>query len=230
VAPSFKSLWRVLVFVLSWLPFVVFFSTISFMFLTDFQNPVDEYFVAIILKACLMLIIASFVSQIVVLIALMAWTWLPGRSRAGVDSVVDFLDAFPVVDIGIFSIAIFFAAPEVQEWALIIAAFLVIPTIAYWLKFLKGPILNLYAFARFHQVKRRRIHQSLAPFYVKSFVDYFFVTLKRYLMPLVFILVVMDFRIILPRLVQAGLSYQALILFLSLVISLHLLSYRQETR
>ena len=80
--------------------------------------------------------------------------------------------------------------------------FLIVPTVSYWLRFFKGPILNLYAFARFHQVRRRRLHQSLAPFYIKNFVDYFFVTLKRHLMPLVFILVVMDFRIILPRLVQ----------------------------
>lgn len=228
MASSLKSLFRLLLFVLSWLPFLVFFSIISFMFLTDFQNPVDEYFVSLILKACLMLIVAALLSQILVLVSLAVWAFAPKRRWPFFDQAVEFLNGFPIVDIGIFSIAIFFTSPEVLDWIYVLCAFLLIPSFAYWVAFLKGPFRNLFAFARFHQVQRRKINQVMAPFYIKTFIDYFFAVLKRHLMPLVFILVVMDFRIILPRLVDAGLSYQAFVLFISLIISLHLLSYRQE--
>jgi len=198
------------------------------MLLVDFQNPVDEYFVALILRACLILILATFVSQGVVLLSLLIgnlfWT---GRTKI-FKKIAYFLGAFPAVDIGIFSVAIFFTSPMLEEWVWIIAAFLLIPTIVYWIDFLKGPVRNLFAFAKFHQVDLPKINKVLAPFYVESFTEFFAAVLKRHLMPLVFVLVVMDFRIILPRLVEQGLSYQAFALFLSLIISLHLISYKQE--
>lgn len=229
VITSFQSLFKGLLVLLGWLPFLVFFSIISFMFLVDFQNPVDEYFVRLILRACFILILATGIAQMAVLVGLLIWgACRQGRRFRWLESVIDFFNAFPVVEIGIFSIAIFLTSPQFEEWIWILSALLLLPTLKQWVRFLNGPVRNLFVFAKFHQVKMPRINRVLSPFYAATFVDYFFLVLKRHMMPLVFVLVVMDFRIILPRLVEAGLSYQAFALFLSLVVSLHLLSFKQE--
>jgi hypothetical protein len=229
VATSLQSLFRLFIVFLSWIPLFVFFGILSFMFLADFQNPVDEYFVSLILKACFMLILAALFSQILALFVISIWALLPWkRQTSNVRKGIDFLNAFPIIDIGIFSIAIFFTSPVFIDWVYILVLFMVVPTVAYWIRFFNGPVRNLFVFAKFHKISLRKRNEVLGPFYFKNFIDYFFSILKSSLMPLVFILVVMDFRIILPRLVDAGLSYQAFALFLSLIISLHLLSYKQE--
>lgn len=226
---SFHAFFNFLKLVLSWVPFVVFFFLIVVMFLTDFQNPVDEYFVRVVLRSCLVLLLATALAQVMVLTAITAVSYFHmSRVFGFFKEAFDFLCAAPIVDIGIFSVAIFLATPTFEEWVWIIAVLLLCPTQGYWLQFFKGPIRNLYNFGRFHQISPLRVHQVLSTFYVSSFMDYFFVVLKKHLMPLVFILVMMDFRIIVPRLVESGLSYQAFIMFISLIISLHLLSYKPE--
>lgn len=227
---STAVLYRSVKNILSWAPFLIFFVIISFLLITDFKNDVDEYFVKIVLKACLMLILASFVSQIVAFAVLAAWNSLgPLASRvAFLKEFFDFICAFPIVDIGIFSIGIFFTAPAFMDWVWILMFLMILETMQYWLRFSKSPLRNLYAFARFHQIDFYRTHKVLGPYFLSAFVNYFFICLKKFLLPLVFILVVMDFRIILPRLVEAGLTYQAFALLMSLLISLHLLSYRED--
>lgn len=198
--------------------------------MTEFKNDVDEYFVRIVLKACLMLILASFVSQLVTFATLALWKSLgPVASRLSfLKELFDFICAFPVVDIGIFSIGIFFTGPVFFDWVWILTLLMILETTQYWLRFSKSPLRNLYAFARFHQIDFYRTHKVLGPYFISAFINYFFICLKKFLLPLVFILVVMDFRIILPRLVEAGLTYQAFALLMSLLISLHLLSYRED--
>lgn len=216
--------------VLSWIPFFIFFAIISYLLVTEFKNDVDEYFVRIVLKACLMLIGACTLSQLVVFLILGFWKWFGGVTSNFIflKEFFDFICAFPIVDIGIFSIGIFFTAPSFGDWVWILAGLMVLETTQYWLRFSKSPLQNLFAFAKFHQIDFYRTHKVLGPYLVSACLNYFFICLKRSLLPLVFILVVMDFRIILPRLVEAGLSLQAFALLMSLMISLHLLSYRED--
>ena len=215
---------------LSWIPFFIFFTIISYLFVMKFKNDVDEYFVRIVLKACLMLISSCVLSQLAVFMILGIWRWLGHftNSLLFLQEFFDFVCAFPIVDIGIFSIGIFFTAPSFNDWVWILAGLMTLDTAQYWLRFSKSPLRNLFAFAKFHQIDFYRTHKVLGPYLVSSFMNYFFICLKRSLLPLVFILVVMDFRIILPRLVEAGLSLQAFALLMSLMISLHLLSYRED--
>lgn len=199
------------------------------MIATHFKNPTDEYFVSTVLRACLILIIATFLVQMVIVgvIAAMAPTQFFGYLSA-LESSLRSLSTLPIVDIGIYSTALFVAHPEFSQWHKVIAVFLLIPTAYYWLLFLKGPIRNLHQFAQFHQVRSRRISKVLGPFYISAFMDYFFIVLKRTLLPLVFVLSVMDFRIMLPRLVEAGMSFWAFIMFVSLIVSLHLLTLGKD--
>ncbi len=215
---------------LSWIPFFIFFSIISYLLVTEFKNDVDEYFVRIVLKACLMLIGACALSQVVVFVVLGLWKWFAGVTSnfSFLKELFDFICAFPTVDIGIFSIGIFFTAPSFGDWVWILAALMILETTQYWIRFSNSPLRNLFAFAKFHQIDFYRTHRVLGPYLLSAYINYFFICLKRSLLPLVFILVVMDFRIILPRLVEAGLSLQAFALLMSLMISLHLLSYRED--
>lgn len=215
---------------LSWIPFFFFFTIISYLLVTEFKNDVDEYFVRIVLKACLMLICACALSQLAVFMILGVWKWLGPFTNPllFLREFFDFVCAFPVVDIGIFSIGIFFTAPSFNDWVWILAVLMILDTTQYWLRFSRSPLRNLFAFAKFHQIDFYRTHTVLGPYLASALVNYFFICLKRSLLPLVFILVVMDFRIILPRLVEAGLSLQAFALLMSLMISLHLLSYRED--
>jgi hypothetical protein len=136
----------------------------------------------------------------------------------------------PLVDMGIYSTALFVAHPEFAFWNQVIAVLLLVPTLQYWIHFLKGPIRNLHQFALFHQVRQGRITNVLSSFYMAAYVDYFFIVLKKTLLPLVFVLAVMDFKIMLPRLVDAGLSVSAFVMFFSLVLSLHLLTIGKERK
>ncbi len=148
------ALYRSVKNILSWAPFLIFFLIISFLLVTDFKNDVDEYFVRIVLKACLMLILASFASQLVVFALLAVWKSLgPVASRlAFLKEFFDFICAFPVVDIGIFSIGIFFTGPVFLDWVWILTVLMILETTQYWLRFSKSPLRSLYAFARFHQI------------------------------------------------------------------------------
>lgn len=217
--------------VLSWVPFLIFFFIISYLLMTDFKNDVDEYFVRIILKACLILIASCGLSQLITMILFVIWRSLGAMTAhfSFLREFFDFLCAFPVVDIGIFSIGIFFTGPQFIDWIWILMVLMTLETTQYWLRFTKSPLRSLYAFAHFHKIDFYRTHKVLSPYFATTFINYFFICLKKFLLPLVFILVVMDFRIILPRLVEAGLTYQAFALLMSLMISLHLLTYRQET-
>lgn len=199
------------------------------MMATQFKNPTDEYFVSTVLRACLILIIAAFLVQLIVVIGIALITATPFVGMlSSLEVYLRSLSTLPIVDIGIYSTALFIAHPEFSEWHMVIGIFLVLPTMHYWLLFLKGPIRNLHQFAQFHQVKSRRISKVLGPFYVSAFVDYFFIILKRALLPLVFVLSVMDFRIMLPRLIEAGMSFSAFVMFVSLIVSLHLLTVGKD--
>lgn len=215
---------------LGWIPFLIFFAIIGYLLITHFKNDVDEYFVRIVLKACLILIGACFASQMLVFVVLGVWRiFNPGFSMAWyLRDLFDFVCAFPFLEIGIFSIGIFFTAPQFIDWLWILMALMTFDTLQYWIRFSKSPLRNLFAFARFHQIEFFQTYKVLGPYLLSAFVNYFFICLKKSLMPLVFILVVMDFRIILPRLVEAGLTLQAFALLMSLMISLHLLSYRED--
>jgi hypothetical protein len=214
---------------LKWIPFLIFFSVITYLLVTEFKNDVDEYFVRIVLKACLMVIVSCALSQAAAFVILNIWNWLFFSPRLSVfKEFFDFVCAFPIVDIGIFSIGIFFTGPTFFNWVWILALLMVLDTLQYWIGFAKSPLRNLYAFARFHQIDFYRTHAVLGPYFFSAFLNYFFISLKKTLLPLVFILVVMDFRIILPRLVEAGLTYQAFALLMSLMISLHLLSHKED--
>lgn len=229
MSSSLATLLKRTAVVLSWIPLLVFFLIIIFMFLNEFQNPVDEYFVRLVLRSCLILLAAVGLAQVGALLLLaigykchLSQIWAPVRES------FSFLSAFPLVETGIFSVAIFLKSPSFEEWVYLIAALLIIPAIHYWKRFFQGPMRRIYDFSRMHRIPFRRSFVVLAPYSMASFIDYFFVVLKQVLLPMVFILVVMDFRIILPRLVDAGMSYQSFIMFISLIISLHLLSYKEE--
>lgn len=195
------------------------------MMATRFKNPTDEYFVSTVLRACLILIIATAITQVFAIIAMAGVVYTRLFSHMGtIEAYLRSVSTLPIVDIGIYSTALFVAYPEFTHWHKVIAAFLLLPTFYYWILFLRGPIRNLHQFAQFHQVTSRRITKVLSSFYISAFVDYFFIVLKRTLLPLVFVLSVMDYRIMLPRLVEAGMSLSAFIMFVSLIISLHLLT------
>ncbi len=212
-----------------WAPFLIFSFVIVYLLANDFKNDVDEYFVRIILKSCFVLIAACSLSQFFTFFILNGWKWTAlARPLSLFKELFDFVCAFPVVEVGIFSIGIFFSSPALIGWIWVIALLMTLDTLQYWMRFSESPIRNLYAFARFHQMDWLRTQKVLGPYFVSAFINYFFVTLKKFLLPLVFILVVMDFRIILPRLVEAGLTYQAFALLMSLMVSLHLLSYRED--
>lgn len=226
-----KNLFSFLKAALLWVPFVVFFSILITMIATEFKNPTDEYFVSTVLRACLMLIISTFFAQMVCITVLMvlSYTKLYGYI-AHIESFVQSLATLPLVDMGIYCTALFVAHPEYQFWHQVIGTLLIVPTLHYWVNFLKGPIRNLHQFSLFHQVPQGRITNVLSSFYIAAFVDYFFVVLKKTLLPLVFVLAVMDFKIMLPRLVDAGLSISAFVMFFSLVLSLHLLTMGKERK
>ncbi len=210
---------------LLWLPFIIFFSILLTMMATRFSNPTDEYFVSTVLRACLILIIATAIAQVVAITAIFGVVYTQVYAHISViEGWLRSLSSLPLVDIGIYSTALFFAFPQFSVWHQVIAFFLLLPTVHYWLLFLKGPIRNLHQFAQFHQVRSRRITNVLSSFYIAAFVDYFFIVLKRTLLPLVFVLSVMDYRIMLPRLVEAGMSLSAFVMFVSLIVSLHLLT------
>ncbi len=217
--------------VVSWVPIVIFLGIVSYLMLIEFRNDVDEYFVRIILKACLILITSCALSQVSTLILMVVWRYLGAMTNHlwFLKELFHFFSAFPVVDIGIFSIGIFFSAPQFFDWIWILTGLMVLETIQYWSDFSKSPLRSLYAFAHFHKIDFYQTHKVLSPYLASTFINYFFICLKKFLLPLVFILVVMDFRIILPRLVEAGLTYHSFALLMSLMISLHLLTYRRET-
>lgn len=195
------------------------------MMTSHFSNPTDKYFVTTVLRACLILIVATFFAHLASLVIMSSWFYL---RFAGLfphaEKMVESIAAFPLVDLGIYSIALFIAGPEFDDWQEIITVLLIFATLRYWIRFLNGPIRNLHKFAKFHQVKPTYINSVLGPFYLSAYVDYYFIVLKRTLLPLVFVLVVMDFRILLPRLVESGMSITAFIMFISLMVSLHLLT------
>lgn len=176
-----------------------------------------------------MLIISTFMAHLVCIgfLAFLSYTKF-NNSLAQIEAFVKAVGALPIVDIGIYSVALFVAHPEFAFWHQIITVLLIVPTLYYWILFLKGPIRNLHQFALFHQVKQKRITNVLSSFYISAFIDYFFIVLKRSLLPLVFILAVMDFKIMLPHLVEGGLSYLSVVMFFSLVLSLHLLTASRE--
>lgn len=216
--------------ILSWVPLFAFFFIIVVMFLNDFQNEVDAYFVSLVLKSCLILLFSTLITHVAALIILSIFR------RCRVENYLqpfkegfEFLSAFPLLETGIFCIAIFFRTPVFQEWVYFIALLSLTSTIHYWHRIFNGPLLDIYNFARIHKMAWRKSLSVPLGFATSAFIDYFFIVLKRALMPLVFILVVMDFKIIVPRLVQAGMSYQAFGMFLSLIVSLHLLSYKGES-
>lgn len=217
--------------VVSWVPIVIFLGIVSYLMLTEFKNDVDEYFVRIILKACLILITSCALSQGVTLILMLMWRFLGTMTNHlwFLKELFHFISAFPIVDIGIFSIGIFLSMPQFFDWIWILTGLMVLETLKYWTDFAESPLRSLYAFAHFHKIDFYRTHRVLSPYLATTFVNYFFICLKKFLLPLVFILVVMDFRIILPRLVEAGLTYHAFALLMSLMISLHLLTYRRES-
>lgn len=198
---------------------------------SQFKNPTDEYFVTSVLRACLMLIVSTFFAQLVSITVLMilSYTKLIGYITH-IESFVKSLATLPLVDMGIYSTALFVAHPEFELWHQVIGVLLLVPTFHYWVNFLKGSIRNLHQFAVFHQVPKWRINNVLSSFYIAAFVDYFFIVLKKTLLPLVFVLAVMDFKIMLPRLVDAGLSISAFVMFFSLVLSLHLLTLGKERK
>jgi hypothetical protein len=217
--------------VVSWVPIVIFLGIVSYLLLTEFRNDVDEYFVRIILKACLILITSCALSQFVTLILMVLWRFLGAMTNhlLFLKEFFDFICAFPIIDIGIFSIGIFFSTPQFYDWVVILTGLMILETLRYWIDFSKSPLRSLYAFAHFHKIDFYRTHKVLGPYLVSTCINYFFICLKKFLLPLVFIMVVMDFRIILPRLVQAGLTYHSFVLLMSLMISLHLLTYRRDT-
>lgn len=229
INPSTKLLKKVF-HILSLIPLIVFFLIILVMFLKDFQNPVDEYFVRLVLKSCLILLFSALIANFGALSLMFLFRQCHLEKALGpLKESFAFISAFPLLETGIFSIVlIFFRAPEFKEWVYIIAFLQLTSTIGYWQKIFKGPIQKIYSFARMHQIPFKRRWQVLMPHALVAFIDYFFILLKRALLPFVFILVVMDFKMILPRLAEAGMSYQAYLMFLSLVVSLHLLSVREE--
>jgi hypothetical protein len=195
------------------------------MMTSQFTNPTDEYFVTTVLRACLLLIISTFFAHLIAFVLMFSWIYLRFYTvLPAMENWIKTISSFPIVEMGIYSMAIFVAGPSFDQWPEFMAILLIFPTLRYWMKFLKGPIRNLHQFALFHQVKSNRINSVLSPFYLSAYIDYYFVVLKKTLLPLVFILVVMDFRIILPRLVDAGMSFSAFVMFFSLIVSLHLLT------
>jgi hypothetical protein len=228
-SPSTKLLKKVFQ-ILSLVPLILFFLIILVMFLKDFQNPVDEYFVRLVLKSCLILLFSAMIAHIGALTLMVFFTQCRlEKTLRPLKEGFDFVSAFPLLETGIFSIVlIFFRAPEFKEWVYIIAVLQLTSTIGYWHRIFRGPIQKIYNFARMHQIPWSKRWRVLMPYAIVAYIDYFFILLKRALLPFVFILVVMDFKMILPRLAEAGMSYQAYIMFLSLVVSLHLLTVKEE--
>lgn len=224
-----KNILSFLKALLLWVPFIVFFAILLTMIASNFKNPTDEYFVSTVLRACLVLIISTFVAQFfcISILMLMSYTKLFGYISY-IESFAKSVSTLPIVDMGIYCIALFVAYPEFELWHEIIAVLLIVPTMHYWTHFLKGPLRNLHQFAVFHQVSQSRVANVLSSFYIAAYVDYFFIVLKRTLLPLVFVLSVMDFRIMLPRLVEAGMSISAFVMFFSLLLSLHLLTLGKD--
>lgn len=200
------------------------------MMTSQFKNPADEYFVATVLRACLILIISTFIAQIACLVSIVFVSYFFKQQifLSYFESVIKTVAAFPITDFGIYSVALFIAQPGFELWNQVLGVLLIVPTFQYWFLFRRGPIRNLHQFALFHQVRPSRIMNVLSSFYIAAYVDYYFIVLKKALLPLVFVLVVMDFKIMLPRLVEAGLSLYAFIMFLCLILSLHLLSFGKE--
>jgi hypothetical protein len=228
-SPSTKLLKKVFQ-ILSLVPLILFFLIILVMFLKDFQNPVDEYFVRLVLKSCLILLFSAMIAHIGALAILGLFTQCHlEKTLRPLKEGFAFVSAFPLLETGIFSIVlIFFRAPEFKEWVYIVALLQLTSTIGYWQQIFRGPIQKIYNFARMHQIPWSKRWRVLMPYAIVAYIDYFFLLLKRALLPFVFILVVMDFKMILPRLAEAGMSYQAYVMFLSLVVSLHLLSVKEE--
>ncbi len=215
---------------LLWSPFLIFFLILITMLTSDFKNPTDEYFVSTVLRSCLILLGATFVAHILCIGFLMLLSSFKMAGSFGqIENVVKTLVALPIVDIGMYSVALFVAQPEFGFWLHSLVLLLLLPTLSYWLLFLKGPIRNLHQFALFHQVQQRRITKVLSSFYIAAYVDYFFIVLKKSLMPLVFILTVMDYKIMLPKLLDSGMSLAAFIMFFSLILSLQLLTPLTES-
>lgn len=198
------------------------------MFLMDFNSPVDEYFVKVVLRSILIIVLATFFAQLIVAAVIaVLYLFLTTEGFAELKNIFQYLDSFPIVMLGVFTVAIFIRPLTFDEWIVFLTALMITPTMYYWLRHSLGSIKSLRDFASYHQVNSFRSAQVMFPFYLAFCVDYFFVGLKNVLLPLVFILVVSDYRIILPRLVEVGLTYQAFFLFLSLFVSLHILSYRE---
>ena len=216
--------------VLSLVPILTFFTILAVMFLADFRNPTDEYFVRTILRGCLIIILATAVTQILSL-SLMSifYVFVSENVTPIMQAFFRRLSFFAFVDVFIFSIAIFYRTLTLGEWVFWLAMAMVIATVDYWLKVIHGPIKNMHVFARFHKIGFLKSVYVLLPFYFNAFNAYFFLALKKVLLPLTFIFVASDFKIIVPRLVDAGLSLDAFILFLSLIVSIHLLAYRPDT-
>lgn len=198
------------------------------MFLADFRNSTDEYFVRTVLRSCLIIILATALAQVLFL-GVMAFSYL-FISAPVTDLVLRLLQSFSVfsiVDLFIFSVAIFYRTLNLLEWVVCLSFVMSVATIDYWLRVIHGPIKDMHSFARIHKISFLKSTCVLYPFYFNAYTAYFFVTLKRILLPLTFIFIASDFRILVPRLVEAGLSLEAFILFASLIISLHLLSAKE---
>lgn len=214
---------------LSWVPFVVFFTILITMLTSEFKNPTDEYFVRTILRSCLLLLGSTFVAHFVCVVFLGVLSFAKlSHWYAQIESLVQIIIVLPLVDLGIYSVALFIGTPEFTLWGEVLAVLLIFPTLFYWLQFLKGPIRNLHQFALFHEVGQRRVTNVLSSFYVAAYVDYYFIVLKKTLLPLVFILTVMDYKIMLPKLFDAGLSFSAYIMFFSLIVSLQMLTTKKD--
>lgn len=214
---------------LTWVPFVVFFTILITMLTSEFKNPTDEYFVRTILRSCLLLLGATFMAHLVCVGVLSVLSLLKLSHLYGaLETAVKLVIVLPVVDLGIYSVALFVGSPEFLLWTEVLIALLFLPTLYYWLQFLKGPIRNLHQFALFHQVGQRRITKVLSSFYIAAYIDYYFIVLKRTLLPLVFILTVMDYKIMLPRLFDSGLSLAAFVMFFSLIVSLQMLTAKKD--
>lgn len=216
--------------VLGLIPLLTFFLIIIVMFLKDFPNQLDAYFVETVLRSCLMLIFAAALANFAALAILAMFRESEvGRYLYPLKESFEFLTALPLLETGIFSIAIFFTVPSFEGWVYFIALLQMTLAISHWQSVFRGPIRKMYEFAIMHRIPRARIFAVLFPYGMSAFIDYFFIVLKRALLPLVFILIVIDFKkIILPRLIDSGMSYQAFVMFLCLIVSLHLLTYKGE--
>lgn len=221
-------MYKYVVAILTGLPLFVFLFITSSLLLTEFDSSIDEYFVSMVLRSLLVVIAATALAQMITgLFLVFMYFGLSEKQSLAIAKQFNNLNTFPFLTLGIFSIALFLPPLSMREWMWWLAVLMFVPTTTFWLRYIISFLRKLYFFAVSHRVNGYRAISTLSPFVLEHGLSYFFLTLRRTLLPLVFVLVVSDYRIILPRLVEVGMTYKSMLLFFSLFVSVHLLSWKK---